>query len=86
MGHELVADERGRVTLSSELRKRHGDRFIAISMPDGIHLYPVPKGPLRLKGKPLAEGEAKRIAMEEFEREIEDEYRTIHGGKLPRKR
>lgn len=38
-----ICDAKGRLYLKEELRKKHGDRFIAVSAPGEIILLPVPK-------------------------------------------
>ncbi len=85
MAH-LIADERGRVTLPPSMRQRHGNEYVPILMPDGIHLFPVPKGPLKLGGKPESHEQRKRLNLRDMEKEVMDEYRTINEGKRGRKR
>lgn len=69
------------------MRRRHGQRYMAIDTPDGIHLFPIPKrGDTQWLGKPIPSSEYRRVAMEAAEKEVEDELRTIHGVKRGRKR
>lgn len=70
MANVLETDDRGRVTLPPAMREHHGRRYIPIDMPDGIHLYPVPKGPPKLGGKPESLEERKRRNMEDIERDL----------------
>lgn len=70
MPNVLETDDRGRVTLPPAMREHHGRRYIPIDMPDGIHLYPVPQGPLKLGGKPESLEERKRRNMEDIERDF----------------
>ncbi|OLZ40669.1 hypothetical protein A6E15_06535 [Natrinema saccharevitans] len=42
----MTVDDRGPLTLPSEVRERYGDRYHLVQLPDGIKLIPVADDPL----------------------------------------
>ena len=78
-------DERGRITLDPDFRRRFPGGFIQILTPDGIHLHAV-TGRKELQGKWPAAKEVRRIATKAAMDEIDEELRAIHGVKSGRKR
>lgn len=47
----LKADQKSRVCISKANIKRYGERFIAVALPEGILLKPVPGDPIKTLGK-----------------------------------
>jgi bifunctional DNA-binding transcriptional regulator/antitoxin component of YhaV-PrlF toxin-antitoxin module len=43
---DATLDDRGRLTLPKEIRKRYGDRYYIVELHDGIKLIPVADDPL----------------------------------------
>ncbi|MGM0399351.1 MAG: AbrB/MazE/SpoVT family DNA-binding domain-containing protein [Halobacteriota archaeon] len=43
---ETTVDDRGRLTLPKEIRRRFGDRYYVVELHDGIKLLPLEEDPL----------------------------------------
>ena len=43
---KVVTDERGRITIPREARKRYGDEYRLVELRSGMKLIPVPEDPL----------------------------------------
>ncbi|MBI2674927.1 MAG: AbrB/MazE/SpoVT family DNA-binding domain-containing protein [Candidatus Aenigmarchaeota archaeon] len=76
----LRLDDRGRLLLSKETRKKYGDEFAVVQAPGEIVLIPVPRDPLRAlkqEGRRLPKGlsiaEIKRKARDHAMKEILEE-------------
>ncbi|HSA30103.1 MAG TPA: AbrB family transcriptional regulator [Phycisphaerae bacterium] len=64
-------DKKGRLQLSSEVRRRYGERFFIVEAPGELVLLPVPDDPvkdLRQWGKPL-----QGMSMEEIKQAIQEQ-------------
>jgi hypothetical protein len=83
---EQSLDSRGRVTIEPTLRPFLGKRFVQVLTPRGIVLRPL-TGKIDWKDAPADLAiNARRIAREELDKEIEEELDTIHGVSLDGKR
>jgi hypothetical protein len=77
MAAVLKADQKSRVCISRENIRRYGERFIAVALPEGILLKPVPRDPIKtlgkygkkFKGQSIAE--IRKEAHEEAMKEVE---------------
>lgn len=69
MPSALRFDARGRITIPKSIRKGLGKEFVAIRMPKGIVLYPIPKH-IEI---PTPAGDV--TGEDEAEREVDDELR-----------
>ena len=80
MIEEARLDERGRINIGQEARKKYGDRFFVIKLSGEILLIPKPKDPvaeLRRWGKKLGLDELtardiRILAEDEANREVEE--------------
>jgi bifunctional DNA-binding transcriptional regulator/antitoxin component of YhaV-PrlF toxin-antitoxin module len=43
---DVTLDDRGRLTIPKEMRKRYGDRYRVVELHDGIKLVPIAEDPL----------------------------------------
>ena len=76
----LKLDDKGRILLAKEIRKKYGDEFALVEAPHELVLLPIPKDPLkalRAEGKKLPKGmnvhELKKKARQLALKEILDE-------------
>ena len=67
----LKVDEKARVCISKEKVKRYGEYFVAVSLPEGILLKPVPKDPIKTLGRYSKKFRGQSIA--EIKKEIHEE-------------
>ncbi|MHB8396868.1 MAG: AbrB family transcriptional regulator [Thermoplasmataceae archaeon] len=86
MIEEARLDERGRINIGQETKKKYGDRFFVIKLSGEILLIPKPKDPvaeLRKWGQKLGldqltSGDLKRLAEEEAHKEAEERASRRH--------
>ena len=87
MTEEARLDERGRINIGQETKKKYGDRFFVVKLSGEILLIPKPKDPvaeLRKWGQKLGldqltAGDLKRLAEEEAHKEAEERVGRRHG-------
>ena len=80
MIEEARLDERGRINLGQETKRKYGDRFFVIKLSGEILLIPKPKDPIaelrkwgqKLGLDQLTAGDLKRLAEEEAYKEAEE--------------
>ena len=80
MIEEARLDERGRINLGQETKRKYGDRFFVIKLSGEILLIPKPKDPIaelrkwgqKLGLDQLTTGDLKRLAEEEAYKEAEE--------------
>ena len=88
MIEEARLDERGRINLGQETKRKYGDRFFVIKLSGEILLIPKPKDPvaeLRKWGQKLGldqltTGDLKKLAEEEAYKEVEERANRRHVG------
>ena len=88
MIEEARMDERGRINIGQEARKKYGDRFFVIKLSGEILLIPKPKDPvaeLRKWGKKLGLDELtgrdiRMLAEDEANKEVEERGNRRHKG------
>ncbi len=70
MTFTTICDAKGRLYLKEELRKKYGDRFIAVPAAGEIVLLPVPKDPV----KDLQEvaGKARKLSLKRLKKLIRE--------------
>ena len=86
MIEEARMDERGRINIGLEARKKYGDRFFVIKLSGEILLIPKPKDPvaeLQKWGKELgldklAARDIRMLAEDEANREVEERANRRH--------
>ncbi|MHB8561820.1 MAG: AbrB family transcriptional regulator [Thermoplasmataceae archaeon] len=86
MIEEARLDERGRINIGQETKKKYGDRFFVVRLSGEILLIPKPKDPvaeLRKWGQKLGldqftAGDFKRLADEEAHREADERASRRH--------
>ena len=80
MIEEARLDERGRINLGQETKRKYGDRFFVIKLSGEILLIPKPKDPIaelrkwgqKLGLDQLTAGDLNRLAEEEAYKEAEE--------------
>ncbi len=83
---EARLDERGRINIGLETKKKYGDRFFVVKLSGEVLLIPKPEGPvaeLRKWGQKLGldqltAGDFKRLAEEEAHKETEERVNRRH--------
>ena len=81
-----MLDERGRINIGQETKKKYGDRFFVIRLSGEILLIPKPKDPVaelrkwgqKLGLEQLTASEVKRLGEEEAHREAEARANRKH--------
>ena len=86
MIEEARLDERGRINLGQETKRKYGDRFFVIKLSGEILLIPKPKDPIaelrkwgqKLGLDQLATNDIKRLVAEEAYKEVEERANRRH--------
>lgn len=66
---ETTVDDRGRLTLPKEVRRRFGDRYYVVELHDGVKLIPLEEDPLTALRDEFEEVEGSASTLRERGRE-----------------